>query len=299
MKFFHPNFSSRTFLRTAAVFGALALVPAVVSGAEPAKEPRAARSVHLGYPAPEAVLFYNEVVVEESVPGSYFMACGWSTGYFGIQELGASGEKVVIFSVWDTARGDNPNAVPAEQRVEVLHQGEDVKISRFGGEGTGGKSLWNHSWKFGETNKFLVTAHVEGEKTAYTAYFFLNESHQWKKLASFRTFTGGAGLKGFYSFVEDFRRDGRSAGQVRRARFGNGWVKTTNGDWVSLARARFTASNSEREAKNTIDAGLSHNDFFLTTGGATQNHTPLRATLVRPLVGLSLPELDSSLPKNP
>jgi len=52
------------------------------------KEFRAARSVHLRYPAPESSLFYNEVVVEESVNGSYFMACGWNTGYFGIQQLG-------------------------------------------------------------------------------------------------------------------------------------------------------------------------------------------------------------------
>ena len=289
MKISRPIFSS-WILRWLAV---LALVPAIVPAAEPAKTPRAARSVHLGYPAPEGVLFYNELVVEESVPGSYFMACGWNTGYFGIQELRTPGEKVVIFSVWDTARGDNPNAVPADQRVEVLFEGEGVKVSRFGGEGTGGKSMWNHSWKIGETNKFLVTARVEGEKTAYTAYFFLNDSREWKKLAAFRTVTKGAGLKGLYSFLEDFRRDGQSARQVRRARFGNGWTKTMNGDWVALLRARFTGSASEWEAKDTVDAGVSGNDFFLVTGGATTNHTPIRSMIVRPVAGLSLPEIEA------
>src|SRR5688572_24252891 len=88
-----------------------------------AVNPKAARSVHLGYPAPEGRLFYTEMTVEESVPGSYFMACGFHRGYFGIQELG-NGKKVVIFSVWDPTTGDNPNAVATEKRVEVLSQGD-------------------------------------------------------------------------------------------------------------------------------------------------------------------------------
>ena len=46
----------------------------------------ACRSVHLGYPAAEGVSFYNEVTVEKSADGTYFMVCGWSKGYFGIQE---------------------------------------------------------------------------------------------------------------------------------------------------------------------------------------------------------------------
>ena len=82
---------------------------AAVAAEENAEPPRAARSVHLGYPAPEAAVFYNELTVEQSVPGSYFMACGFSHGYFGIQELG-DGKKVVIFSVWDPTKGDDPNA---------------------------------------------------------------------------------------------------------------------------------------------------------------------------------------------
>src|SRR5665213_1936249 len=60
----------------------------------------ACRSVHLGYPAPEGAAFYNEVTVEKSAAGTYFMACGFDQGYFGIQEL-ADGKKLVLFSVWD------------------------------------------------------------------------------------------------------------------------------------------------------------------------------------------------------
>src|SRR5262249_59696880 len=85
----------------------------LVTGVEAGEvgEFRAARSVHLGYSAPEGLLFYNEVVVEKSVNGSYFMACGWNTGYFGIQQLDGSDDKVVLFSVWDPTKGDDPDAV--------------------------------------------------------------------------------------------------------------------------------------------------------------------------------------------
>ena len=185
----------------------LAMV-SLATAEENTEPPRAARSVHLGYAAPEAAVFYNEVSVEKSVPGSYFMACGFSHGYFGIQEQG-DGKKVVIFSVWDPTRGDNPNAVPDQRRVEVLFKADDVVVRRFGGEGTGGQSFFNYDWKLGQTCRFLVKATADEGKSAYAAYFFLPESKAWKHLVTFRTSTGGDRLKGLYAFIEDFRRDGR------------------------------------------------------------------------------------------
>src|SRR3982751_399932 len=192
--------------------------------AAPPKPPRAARSVHLHYPAPEADAFYNELTVEKSVPGSYFMACGFSHGYFGIQEQG-QGRKVVIFSVWDPTKGDDAKKVPLEERVEILHQDPDVEAKRFGGEGTGGQSFFKYDWKIGETCRFFVRANVDGDKTAYTGYFFLPQTKTWKHLVTFRTRTGGDHLKGLYSFVEDFKRDTTSATQVRRALFTNTWIQ--------------------------------------------------------------------------
>ena len=198
--------------------------------AETAAPPRAARSVHLGYRAPDAALFYNEMIVLQSTPGSYFMAAGWNTGYFGIQELDNS-RKVILFSVWDPTQGDDPNAVKQEQRVECLYNAPDVRIRRFGGEGTGGQCMGSFDWKIGETQRFVVTAAADGDKTAYAGYVWLNGRNEWKHLVTFRTRTGGQSLRGLYSFIEDFRRDGRSVQEVRRARFGDGWVKTASGEW--------------------------------------------------------------------
>ena len=47
---------------------------------------------------------------------------------------------------------------------------------------------------------------------------------------TFRTHTGSERLKGLYSFIEDFRRDGKSATETRRAVFGNGWCALPRAD---------------------------------------------------------------------
>jgi len=254
-----------------------------------AKPPRAARSVHLGYPAPEGELFYTEMIIDESVNGSYFMAAGWNTGYFGLQQLDSSEEKVVIFSVWDPTTGDDPQAVEPEERVELLYEGEGARIKRFGGEGTGGQCLAPFAWKLGQTNRFLIRGQVQDQKTAYTAWVGRGNG-EWWQLATFRTRTGGLPLKGYYSFVEDFRRDGASVQQIRRARFGYGWVKNAKGDWTALRRARFTASGADWESKDNIDAGFAPDWFFLATGGSLKISRPLQTIIELP-APIALPTL--------
>jgi hypothetical protein len=247
---------------------------------------RAARSVHLWYAAPEATIFYNEVTVEETYAGTYFCACGFGHGYFGIQELTSNGQKVVIFSVWEPGRQDDPDHVQQDRRVKVIYGGDGVEVSRFGGEGTGAKSMFPYRWKTGETYRFLVKADTEKNKTTYSAYFYLNEYKKWKHLASFQTITDGDYLKGYYSFIEDFLRNGTSATKQRRARFGNGWVRTVSGDWVALTRATFTADDTPA---SNVDAGIMDDEFFLATGGNTKNITPLGTKLAHPPRGLEVP----------
>jgi hypothetical protein len=283
--------------RTIAAVALLAGLGSVAGDDDAPKPFRAARSVHLSFPAPEGEFFYNEVVVEQSVNGSYFMACGWNTGYFGIQQLDSPDKRVVIFSVWDPAKGDDPNVVKTEERVEVLHEGEGVRIKRFGGEGTGGQCMAPFAWKVGETNRFLIRGEVQEKKTAYTAWIWRPDRSDWWKLATFRTRTDGKPLSGYYSFIEDFRRDGRSVHELRRARFGRGWVKTTKGDWVALTRARFTASGAEWESKDNIDAGIADGSFYLATGGAIAKSRELRTMIELPVPGLTLPALDGAVVK--
>ena len=264
-------------MKTASILFAMFAI--LVRSGQTADAPRAARSVHLGYPSPEGVLFYNEMVITQSVNGSYFMACGWNTGYFGLQQLSNETNKVAIFSVWDPTKGNDPKAVKTEERVENLFAGEGVRIKRFGGEGTGGQCMMPFAWQIGETNRFAVQAEVVEDKTSYTAWLFDPRARAWKRLATFRTRTGGKLLKGLYSFVEDFRRDGRSVGESRRARFGPAWIQTQDGHWTALKRARFTASNAKWESKENINAGVEEGLFYLITGGDTVRKPDLNSFL--------------------
>lgn len=226
----------------------------------------ACRSVHLGYGQRNATAFYNEVTVRQTAPGTYFMVCGWNTGYFGIQEL-ANGRKLVLFSVWDPTQGDDPRAVEEDVRVKVLHQHPDVRVKRFGGEGTGGQCFFDFDWQVDSTYAMLVTCRPQAERTEYTGYFYLPAKRQWIQLVTFSTITGGRKMQGLYSFVEDFKRDRKSTEFERRAEFGNTWVKV-DGEFSLVERARFTADANPVE---NIAAGKVKNRFFLATGGGTVN----------------------------
>ncbi len=232
----------------------------------------ACRSVHLGYTAEAGTAFYAEATVRTSAPGTYFCACGFNSGYFGIQEL-ADGKKIVIFSVWDPTAGDDPKSVPYEKRVKTLHKGDAVRVGRFGGEGTGGQSFFDFDWKIGATYRFLVAAAPDGpDRTAFSGYFYLPEKNEWKHLVTFSTIAKQKRLDGYYSFVEDFRRNKVSATLARRADYGNGWVRNAEGEWKPILEARFTGDSNP---VLNIDAGLTKEKdrFFLITGGDTENTT--------------------------
>lgn len=242
----------------------------------------ACRSVHLVYQAGEALAFHNEVTVEHSAPGTYFMVCGWKDGYFGLQEL-EGGRKQVIFSVWDSVKTDDPGAVAGQDRVQLLYQDPAVRVGRFGGEGTGGQSFLPFPWKAGATYRFLVTARPEGARTAFTGWVYQPETLAWRRLVTFSTLAGGRALQGCYSFVEDFQRDRTSTRHARRARYGNGWVRGRDGVWRLLDQARFTA---DRNPVLNIDAGAAQGRFFLATGGDTANtSTPLGGLAALPAEG--------------
>ena len=263
------------------------LLAASSSGAEF----RAARSVHLQYAGENGDLFYNEVTVEQSTAGSYFMACGWNTGYFGLQQLDQSTNKIIIFSVWDPTRGDEANKVPLEQRVQVPFQNPEAKVTRFGGEGTGGKCVWPFAWQTNQTYRFAVVANVAGEQTSYAGWFYDAHAAEWKHLVTFATRAHGQYLRGLYSFVEDFRRDGKSVNETRRARFGNGWLRNIDKKWLPLDHAVFTASNAEWESKTNIDAGIFGDAFYLATGGGISQSLELNGQVTLPNAERQYPQL--------
>ncbi len=260
---------------------------------------RNAASVHLFYPLegkPEVQAFYCEATGVLDPVYTYYMATGFSRGYFGMQ-VNSAKERRIIFSVWDAAEGQDAQdrtSVKEENHTTLLAKGEGVEASVFGNEGTGGHSHLVYPWKTGETQKFVVTVKPQGTFTDYSGYWFHPEKKTWTLLASFHAPKDGKYLRGLYSFSENF---GGSNGHLqRKALFGNQWIQTSDGKWSPILKATFSFDGTGKAARLDRFMGVENGSFFLSQGGFVEGFTAYGAPFTRPGGG-SPPVLD--LPKTP
>lgn len=253
------------------------------------KERLNAASVHLRYPLADsikAIGFYNEITIPQGYDPlySYYMATGFSRGYFGIQ-VNSEKERRVIFSVWDAGNeAVDRGKVADSNKVKLLAKGDAVVTNDFGNEGTGGHSHWVYNWKAGETYRFLVTALADSasQTTIYTGYFFVPELQRWKLIAAFRAPKDGNTLNKLYSFNENF--SGENGHLQRRALFGNQWVQQQRGGrWVALTDAIFTTDATGR-AGDRFDygAGVTNEQFYLWNGGFKEQEAKQNDQFKRP-----------------
>ena len=228
-------------------------------------------SCHLGYTIPtteDVSYYYSEVEVPEgSDPiGSYFMANGFSEGYFGFQ-VNSESERRILFSVWSPYSTDDPNSIPEDEKIILNKKGPGVYTGEFGNEGSGGQSYLKYNWKAGNTYKFLLKGQPDGNgKTDFTAWFYSPEEDNWKLIASFKRPKTDKYLTGFHSFLENFNPE--KGALARTANYKNQWVITSNGQWKKISEANFTVDNTYR-ANQRIDAlgGANQTGFFLKNGG--------------------------------
>ena len=255
------------------------------------KPRRNAASVHLFYPLADSIKatsFYSEITVpkDEDPQYSYYMACGFARGYFGIQ-VNSPTERRVIFSVWDAGtEATDRNKVPDENKVQLVAKGEQVFADAFDNEGTGGHSHWVYNWRAGETYKFLVTSVVDSASntTTYAGYFFIPETQKWKLIACFKAPKDGQNLRKLYSFVENF--EGNNGQLHRKAFFGNQWIRRENGDWRELTNSSFSYDVTGR-AGDRVDygGGADSNRFYLWNGGFVTANTHFGEVFTRQAVG--------------
>ena len=253
-------------------------------------ERRNAASVHLGYPVPETAKdavewFYCELTPREEPTATYYEACGWHRGYFGMQ-VNSPTERRLIFSVWDSGgEAVDRNKVAAEHRVTLVAKGDGVHAGDFGNEGTGGHSHLVYPWKNNQTFRFLLHAKPDGNATTYSGWFFFPEKNAWGLIATFRAPNDGKTPRGLYSFNENF---GGGNGHLRRlCEFGNQWIRTDKGEWLPLLEARFTHDGHGREQRLDRSAGVIGDRFYLSNGGFVTDPNPQAVTkaydrLVRP-----------------
>jgi len=252
------------------------------------KPRRNAASVHLNYPTPEGAkvsAFYCEMTGLMDPVATYYMACGWHRGYFGMQ-VNSETERRIIFSVWDS--GKEPvkrDNVADENRVTLVDKSPGVSSGDFGNEGTGGHSHLVYPWKTGERQRFVVTAQpVEATHTIYAGYYFHPEEKKWMLVSSWRAPKDGGWLRGLYSFSENF---GGSNGHLqRKALYGNQWLRTEDGKWQEITTASFSHDATGKADRLDRFMGVENGQFFLSHGGFLPGFTKFGDKFTRPATGL-------------
>jgi hypothetical protein len=251
------------------------------------KSRRNAASVHLFYPVDKDTkvqTFYCEMTGLEDPVWTYYMACGWHRGYFGMQ-VNSPTERRIIFSVWDSGNeAIDRSKVGDENRVKLVAKGDGVYAGDFGNEGTGGHSHWKYMWKTGEKQRFLVTAQpTDASHTTYSGYYFHPEKKQWVLISSWNAPKEGGYLRGLYSFSENF---GGSNGHLRRkALYGNQWIRTADGQWLELTTASFSHDPTGKADRLDRFMGLENGQFFLSHGGFVPGFTAYGEKFTRPALG--------------
>ncbi|MDB6171868.1 MAG: hypothetical protein JWL59_1179 [Chthoniobacteraceae bacterium] len=253
-------------------------------------EPRRnAASVHLTYPLPKESdldAFYCEVTAVEDPVHTFYMACGFQRGYFGMQVI-SSTERRIIFSVWDSGAGKTAmkrDGVADSDRTRLLAKGENVIADAFGGEGTGGHSHLIYPWKTGEPQRFILTAKTAEKGSAiYTGYWFHPEKKTWMLIAQFSAPNASASLGHFHSFSENFV--GNNGDLQRKALYGNQWIHSRGGQWSKVTEASFSHDATGQSARLDRFMGVEGGAFFLAHGGFTKGYTKFGEHFTRPLTG--------------
>ena len=229
-------------------------------------------SCHLNYGWRRQGKEYDWATISVTVPeesdqqGSYYMALGFSGGYFGIQN-NSSDRRNVLFSVWNTQDSDDPKAVDEEHRVQVISHGEGVTAQDFGNEGSGKQSFINGGWVPGKTYRFLLHAsRVDETKVDYSAWFYDCVKDAWIYLSTLRRPNTKELITGLHSFLENF--DPRQGDKTRKAYYHDVWVRATDGEWKPVRMAYLTCDDTGNKGKRLdFMGGAEGNRFFLMNGG--------------------------------
>jgi hypothetical protein len=248
---------------------------------------RNAASVHLFYPVDKDTkveAFYCEMTGLEDPVWTYYMACGWHRGYFGMQ-VNSPTERRIIFSVSDSGNeAVDRNRVADQNRVKLMAKGEGVYAGDFGNEGTGGHSHLKYMWKTGQKQRFIVTAKpTDATHTIYSGYYFHPDQKQWVLISSWKAPKEGGYLRRLYSFSENF--GGGNGHVLRKALYGNQWIRTADGRWIELTTASFSHDPTGKADRLDRFMGVESGQFFLSHGGFVPGFTEYGDKFTRPATG--------------
>jgi hypothetical protein len=78
-------------------------------------------------------------------------------------------------------------------------------------------------------------------------------------------------MRGLYSFSENFV--GRNGHVVRKALYGNQWIRDASGKWIELTTAKFSHDPTGKADRLDRFMGIEDGQFFLSHGGFVTGYT--------------------------
>lgn len=232
-------------------------------------------------------------------PSRYLMCLGGSGYYSGIQVCYnySSGElyNTALFSAWDNGDTDkNPN-LPAYLRSGGIDNNTDVKISRFGNEGTGIQSMMSPAhWLRDHWVQWLINSRPETTtvtlktkdgrdsvityvNTILTAWYKMEDDPEWHYVSSLRQ-SGTShllGQAGEYSFLECF--SDRGGDNYVRCYMKNRFYRSaSSGKWYNrnhMTPGHYNYNDGARECRYDYGHGATNeydNCFYIEHGGFGQ-----------------------------
>ncbi len=241
---------------------------------------------------------YEEVMYPSKYirPATYVEAIATLGGYMGIQTGG-----IVLFSMWDDGDTDKDPYLPDYLKSTCMDSHPDIRIKRFGGEGTGVQSMFQnqekHTWKPDTWVQFLFNARpeevivtVKGSKgqdstfirnnTITTAWYKNADDSDWTYMATLRKSGNSSLITGWYSFLEDFAENGCD---FTRAYYRNGYMRSAqSGKWYNVSHYTYGHTDGPqngRKGRSDYGHGVTsefENTFFMEHGGFfTKEHDSL------------------------
>jgi hypothetical protein len=151
-----------------------------------------------------------------------------------------------------------------------------------------------YDWQTGSRQRFLVTAKpTDATHTVYSGYWYHPGQKKWLLISSWKAPKDGGYLRDLYSFNENF---GGSNGELRRkARFGNQWLRTADGQWHEQTTAKFSHDPTGKADRLDRFMGVEEGQFFLSNGGFIPGFTKYGELFTRPATGQPPSDFDAPL----
>ncbi len=119
-------------------------------------------------------------------------------------------------------------------------------------------------WKTGDKQRFIVTAKpIETTYTIYSGFWFHPDQQKWMLISSWKAPKEGGWIRSPHSFSENF--GGSNGHLLRKALYGNQWIRSPEGKWTELTTASFSHDPTGREDRFDRYMGVERDSFSLAT----------------------------------